>query len=313
MANKTFSQLRGSLIGLWGYEQWEELTKQDQDEVDTCINSALFDCFVPVAGQRPDFGAVLWGGLLKKPATAVLALTEGQRIVGGYDFEGNHAGSRVKIGDRFFHYERAMLVEPWDGETGEFPAIVFHNAVALPGTLVETATEWPELHGHGLLQPLPDGDAEARLRASPAPGITGALSVWPGAWEHGASPDGCTHPGMAEGQPLWYRVDNYSGGSRLVVYPLPGRNFTVSMRANFLPFEDGLTDGNQVPPMPLNSVDNILLPLAREKLVLISDRRRFTGNASFILEAARQAKAQLKRLARKQRHAGGGFRLRDGW
>ena len=66
-------------------------------------------------------------------------------------------------------------------------------------------------------------------------------------------------------------------------------------------------------PMPFQAVDNILLPIAREKLAMNSAGRRFTGNVPLIMQAAESARKQLRSLTHPQRHVGGGFRMANGW
>lgn len=323
MPSKTNLELKNALKSLWGYEEGDSLSAQDEADLQTYVNQALFECFAPVDGTRPNYGEQEWSAILKAPVVATLGVTQGSKTVTGYAFESAYAGSFVKIGERMYRYGGSSggvhsLAQPWQDATGSVTATIYHNAVALPGLLIETATKHPEILGLGLLSPLPDADQELLLRAGPAydfralsgDALTPRLNVRRHQFNQSLYLD--------EGDPVYYHVASASMGAtfgignRLHVYPLPDKLFTVSMPANYIPSE-GLSADGDIPPMPFNAVDNILLPIAREKLAENTAGRRFTGNVQLIMAAAQRARIHLKSLTKPQRHTGGGFRVSAGW
>lgn len=329
MANKTVLQIKTSLIGLWGYETWAELTAQDQAEVESFITSALFDCYAPVDGTRPNYGEQYWSAVLKAPAAATLGLTQYSTVVTGYAFEDAFAGSFVKIEGKLYRYANKVvttgptvttyyLVQPWQGITGSYAATVYHNAVTLPGLLLETASAIPELLGVGVLSPLPDPDQELLFRSS---GALDFRSVRTSGVQPFINTRRRLDPDISldNGDPEFYFIDSaqvhptdFSPVNRLHIYPLSSQAHTISMRGQFLPTGNIPADDATL-PMPFQSVDNILLPIAREKLAMNSAGRRFSGNVQLLMAAAEQARKQLRSLTRPQRFNGGGFAMATGW
>lgn len=322
MAKKTVAQVKTSLIGLWGYEEWDEVTPQDQQEIGSFISSALFDCYAPVDGTRPNFGEQYWSEILPAPVATTLGLTQGSKVVTGYTFEDKYAGSFVKIGDRLYRYagksgSTYYLVQPWQDTTGSYAATVYHNAVALPGLLLETASAVPELLGVGILSPLPDPDQELIFRSEPSVDFRSIPTARQPFTNTRRRFDSAVL--LDVGDPEFYYIDSarthptdLSPVNRLHIYPLTNLAHTVCMRAQFLPAGDLPDDGSTL-PMPFDAVDNILLPIAREKLAMNSAGRRFTGNVPLIMQAAENARKQLRSLTHPQRYVGGGFRTANGW
>lgn len=325
MANKTVLQLKTSLAGLWGHETWDEVTAQDKVEIEGYLTGAYFDCYAPVDGTRPNFGEQYWSGIIKAPVAASLGLTQGSTVVTGHAFEDAYAGSFVKIADRLYRYAGKVvstgpvttyyLVQPWQDATGTYGATIYHNAIVLPGLLLETASQYPEVLGVGVLAPLPDPDRELLLRTEPALDFRDVSGRQPfNSTRRRFNLDAI----LETGDPEFYHIDSASTGAvfaptnRLHVYPLSDETFTVSMRAQFMPIGDLPADSATL-AMPFQAVDNILLPIAREKLVMNSFGRRFTGDARLIMELAERARKQLRSLTKPQRFAAGGFRVAPGW
>lgn len=320
MATKTNLQLKNLLASLVGYEQASDLPAIEAEEIQTFVNQALFECYAPINGTRPNYGEQYFSDLLKAPVVATLTLTEGSKVVAGYAFEAKYAGSLVKIGDRAFRFGGISsgpvyhLVQPWDRASGTYEATIYHNAVALPGTLLEVAGQ-PEIIGLGLLGPLPDPDVEMLFRTEPAWDFTprGVRSPFGGVRRR-------FNPAIFDdsGDPRYYHIDSasvgptFTLGNRLHVYPLPSEQMTVSMRCSYMAAAPMTADG-ETPPMPFDAVDNILLPLAREALVVNWNGRRFTGDARLIIEAAKRARDHLRTLTRPQRMNAGRFALKPGW
>lgn len=298
---------------MWGYEATADLLPQDLIDIKTFIAAAMFDCYVPADGTKANWPEKYESGILKAPVDTTLTLTNGAKTAAGYAFEATYYGSFVKIGDRFYRYNGAgTLVQPWDGATGDYPATVYHNAYNLPWYVIEMAGK-PSIIGMGVLAALPDPDAELSIRTEPAfdfdsKGNREPFTVRRNTFRQSAFFD--------IGDPRFYHIDQASVlatfgiGNRFHVYPLPDRVLTFDLRANVIP--DDLADGD-TPELPGRAVDNILLPLAREKLVENSAGRRFTGNAQLIMAAAERARMQLKSMRRTQRDVAGGVRLKRGW
>lgn len=315
MANKTYDQLRSALASMWGFENYSDLGTQDQADIDSIIGGAYFDCYVPVDGSRPNWPVKHQSGILKASVSATLTLTNGLATVTGYVFEATYFGSFVKIGERFYRYNAAgTLSAPWDGETGDYPATVYHNAYNLSVAVVEMAGI-PNLLGVGLLGPMPNADAELMLRTEPA---------FDFARHDGRMPFATSRNHFRQsayfdtGDPRYYHIDQssvastFAQASRFHVYPLPDRVFTFEFNANITPA--ALSSGTDIPVMPFGTVDNILLPIAREKLAMNTIGRRYTGNnVRELISQANDARAQLKGLRRIQRDTGSSMRPKRGW
>lgn len=323
MANKTFLQLQTTLASMWGYEDVAELLDQDLIDIKSWINAALFDCYVPVDGTRATWPEQYHADILKAPVTVTLGLTNGSKVVTGHAFEDKFAGSFVKIGERFFRYSGKTVVDltttyylmqPWDQATGSYAATVYHNAIALPFNVVEMAG-MPNLVGIGLLGALPDPDAELLLRTEPAFDFQSresrsVFAIARNQFRQSAYYD--------VGDPRFYHIDqasvapSFAIGNRLHVYPIPEHDYTFELRANIVP--TGLTADADIPALPWQTVDNILLPLAREKLVENTAGRRYTGpNVQLIMNAANRARQQLSTMRRVQRDVAGSVRMKANW
>lgn len=313
--NKTLDQLRAALASMWGFENFADLLAQDQTDIDTYINAALFDCYAPVDGSRAYWPEKYHTGTLLAPVVVTLTLTNGSRTVVGHSFNTAYLGSFVKIGERFYRSASASeLHAAWDGDTGTYGATVYFNAVTLPWSVIEVCGR-PNVIGLGLLAPLPDAEAELELRTEPA------FDFYPrNSREMFSAPRQAFRQSVYfdSGDPRYYHIDqaalgaSFAIGSRFHVYPIPERTYTFELRASVAP--PALTTGSSTPDLPAQAVDNILLPIAREKLVNNTANRRYTGpNVELIAREADRARAQLKTLRRVQRETGGTVRLKRGW
>lgn len=300
---------------MWGFESFSDLLAQDQADIDSFINAALFDCYAPVDGTRPMWPEAYYTGILKAPVVVSLGLTNGSKTVTGYSFETAFLGSFVKIGERFYRSAAAgELLQPWDGATGTYDATVYFNAFALPWQVIEIAGT-PNILGVGLLAPLPNQDAELGLRTEPAydfypPGSRLVFSAPRNTFRQSIYFD--------TGDPRYYHIDQagvgatFAVGNRLHVYPIPEKVYTFELRASVAP--NPLTQDADIPPMPAQSVDNILLPIIREKIAMNSSNRRYTGpNVSLLVSQANDARKQLQSLRRVQRETGRRVTVKRGW
>jgi len=326
MPNRTYIQLQTALASMWGYESVTDLLDQDLVDIKSFLNAAYFDCFAPQDGTRAHWPTEYVSGILKAPVNATLGLTQGSKVVTGYAFEDTYAGSFVKIGDRFFRYSKKVtvttpapattyyLVQPWDQDSGDYEAIVYHNAYALPWNVIEIPS-MPNIIGLGILAPLPDADTELMLRTEPVFDFNSRGGREPFAIQRNTFRQSAYYD---VGDPRYYHIDQasigftFGLGNRIHVYPLPDRVLTFELRANVVP--DALEDDATVAEMPAQAIDNILLPIAREYLALNTGGRRYTGpNVTLLSKAADRARAQLKGLRRVQVNVANYVRLAKGW
>lgn len=320
MATKTYLQLKTALSSMWGYEDPADLLAQDLADIESFINGAYFDCYAPADGTRPWWPEQYHSDIIKAAVSTNLTLTQGSKAVTGFAFEQKYAGSFVKIGEKWYRYAGNTagpvynLVQPWDQASGTYAATIYYNAVALPWNVIELAGV-PSLLGVGLLTPLPDPDAELNLRSEPG------FDFHP---RDGRSTFAQTRRNFSiaayldTGDPRHYHIDQasvaptFAVGNRIHFYPIPEIGYTFDLRANIVP--NALSADGDTPELPAQAVDNILLPIAREKLVELSAGRRYTGpNVQLIARAADRAREQLKSLRRVQRDVAGSFRVRRGW
>lgn len=327
MATKTFLELQTALCSMWGYEDPADLLAQDLVDIKSFINGAYFDCYAPVDGSRASWPVKQHGDLIKAAVSATLTLTEGSNAVSGYAFEDKYAGSFVRVGTRYLRYAGStttvapapivtsyFLVQPWAQPSGVYPATIFHNAVALPWNVIELCG-LPSLVGIGILAALPDADAELSLRTEPAFDFQpreGRAMYTNGRRQF------LQNVFFDTGEPRFYHIDQasvspvFALGNRIHFYPVPEIQYAFDLRANVVPI--GLELDTDSPQLPAMSVDNILLPIAREKLAENSAGRRYTGpNAQLLMGAASRARQQLKTLRRVQPEVVGSVRLRRGW
>ena len=312
-------QLKDALAAMWGHEDSSLLPARDSLDIQQWVNDALAECYSPIEPfkKRGQWTERYHADVLKAPAPATLTLTQGSTTiaVAGLALEAKYAGSFVRIGERLYRYAGKdlsgddHLVQPWAEATQSLPASVFYNSVLLPVQCVAVAEE-PLILGVGRLCPLSGVAAEAALRHE----FYSDFNSF--ARQRFRSDDAHT------GDPWFYHIDSagvtptFSIRRRFVVYPLPEAAFTFEMRINVMPAR--LSADDDVPALPgdgedYDMVGNVLLPLARDYLVLNSKGRRFEGDAREIAEAASRARSRLKDLARPQRQTANRVVPRRGW
>lgn len=307
MSTQTLTQLRTALASMWGFA-FDDLDASDQTDIDGWINGAYFACYAPVKGKRASWTEKHMSERVLAPVSVSLGVTEGSTAVTGYVFQAKYAGSFVQIGVKFFRFAGISdgpvyhLVEPWDGTTGTQAATVFFNAFALSADVQEVC-ELPSVLGVGPLTPIPSPQAEVSVRSAPGFDFHPRMGRAPFAYNRPVF----NHSLFTDvGPPVFYHVDSASvapDGSlskRFHCYPLPDAAYTVDFRASRVP--PALTTGSDVPKLPLEAVNEILLPIAREELAMNTTGRRYTGNnVALLIKKADQARQQLARLARPQR------------
>ena len=116
-------------------------------------------------------------------------------------------------------------------------------------------------------------------------------------------------------RPIWYFVDQTDEGSdtmlvipRLVLYPIPDKEYEVKLVANIMP---DLLDVGDSPRLPGDAIWDILFPLAQYKL--LTDPRYNGDNREIIVMAAKEAKRKLKHFSSPQKHKTLRLVRRVGW
>ncbi|RMH31449.1 MAG: hypothetical protein D6692_00430 [Planctomycetota bacterium] len=324
----TLRELKNTLAGMWGYEDASLLPDQDQADLTQWINEALAECYSPVgpARKRGEWAERYFSVLLPGPLSVTLGLTQGSTAitVTGGTLDPRYAGSFVTIGDRVFRYAgkdeslNDHLLQPWPDETGSYAAVVYHSAVELPADVVDVA-EQPTVVSVGPLYPVPGAAGEILLRTSASTDFIAEGRGYLRSMLRRRFSDDLT---IDTGDPYYYHVDSASirptitPRRRLHVYPAPDRKVVIEGRAAIMP--PRLSNDNDVPALPgdglvFDMASSVLLPIAREILVLNSKGRRFEGDAKLIAMAAERARSRLKDMARPQRARGLRVVPRPGW
>lgn len=116
-------------------------------------------------------------------------------------------------------------------------------------------------------------------------------------------------------RPIWYYVDQTDEGSdnftvrpRLVVYPVPDREYSVDIVANIMP---KLLNEEDTPRLPGDAIWDILLPIAQFKL--LNDPRYNGDNKEIIVQSAREARRKLKHFSSPQKQRTIRIVRRGGW
>jgi hypothetical protein len=323
----TLTEIRNQAAKGLGQEAYADLLTQDQVDVDGLIHEAYLECYSPVAphNTRGEWTVRYHSDLLKTPVTVTLGLTNGSKdmTVTGVTMEAKYIGSFIKIQDRWYRYAGAVsgtekLLQPWDGDTGNYPATVYYNAVALPAACAKVI-ERPSILGMGELWPMPGPEAEIMIRSEPAYDFSSyrnrlSPAVRRSQFSRVLSQD--------TGDPVFYHVDSgsltetFAPTKRFHVFPVPDRQCTLEMRMHILPAR--MTGGSDVPALPgdtatVDIAQTILLPLVRERVALLDNGRRFTGDLKATMRAAELAREQLSKLTKPQRDGGEHIRLARGW
>ena len=115
-------------------------------------------------------------------------------------------------------------------------------------------------------------------------------------------------------RPLWYFEDQTDEGTdvdvvpRMVLYPIPDKEYTVNFTANVMPAELEL---GEYPRLPADVCWDILLPFAQHKLLV--DPRYNGDNKVNIEKAVVEARMKLSRLLTPQKQKNLRLVKRGGW
>lgn len=116
-------------------------------------------------------------------------------------------------------------------------------------------------------------------------------------------------------RPIWYYIDqtnegddNYVVVPRLVLYPIPDREYSVEFVGNIMP---KLLNEQDSPRLPGDAIWDIMLPIAQYKL--LTDPRYNGSNRELIVMAAKEARRKLKHFSSPQKQRTIRIVRRGGW
>ena len=300
----SFSDIQTQLAVMVGAQSAEELPPAEQAQIKQVINQMYRHCYLPVDGSRPQWSTREANLVFAAPKGASLTLTAGSNTFTSDTYiNPDNAGSLVLLPNK----QRSRLDEvASDGLSGTLTTTatasgaagvtVYGNVAALP-TDTADVEKHPSM-GERILTPLDDREQE-RVHHTLTEDF-GMHQIKTGVME------------VAE--PHHYYVDETMVGGvvrpRLAVYPLPDVSYTVSVRINISPA--ALVDDADEPLLPLDVVDDILVPMARAKFAEITPRYN-SQNIQFLVADRKDAEKRLKHLAQKQKGRTRRILLRTGY
>ena len=116
-------------------------------------------------------------------------------------------------------------------------------------------------------------------------------------------------------RPIWYfieQADEEEGSAvipKMVLYPIPDKEYTVTLYANVIP--NYLEFDDQTFRLPADIVWDVLFPIAQGKL--LSDPRYNGDNKEIILRASMEAKKRLSSFSSPQKHKNLRISPKPGW
>ena len=318
MADGDFLDLQNQLGAMMGADDVGNLPLVEQERIKKVINQTYREMYSPADGSRPPWGVEVMGFDLAGVVNVNGQTTEGSSAFTytGTDLTPEMEGSMCFVGGVS---NRIAQIDPVNN-TGELAGVasssetsfvVHHNSYRLPAKVIDVDGR-PERVGWGVLSPMNGHDEEARYRSllgydfapQTAFGLRRTVRINSNGDEYNF------------GDPLFFYIDSASFGyettitRRLVVYPLPDKPMSIRLRANIVP--DPLTADASRPVLPADTVDDILLPIARARLAMI-DPRYNSQNVQFLVADADTARKRLKSLGDAQKVRSRRVRLKAGY
>jgi hypothetical protein len=277
---------------------------QDATLAGQCVNEAYLDTYINTTpgGRRPGWALQTAGIQFSAPVTGTVTVTQGSNSFSALTgVTAAMAGSVIQIGAGYYKLaSTTSTVEPIAEATGSQAFTLWHNSYPLPAANIELEGG-PLVIGWGLLKPMNGRMEDIKWRQitygdfwGPTPFGAGLMTTinWPG---------GVSNP---TGTPIWYYVDNsflVSGAAiqaRMVIWPMPTQLTTVQYQGWITPTE--LSADGDLPVLPANLITRVLLPLAREKWVMLY--KKYTGgNQAYVVREADKARAILAMTSQGQR------------
>lgn len=293
----SFAYCLSDLAALLSQRSIEHLPPNELQQVRSVLADAYRECFIRPDGTRSRWSEQPITITLRAPTDLTVSLIEGSTLISSPSVALNNleAGSMLNIAGHQVEYAGKTaggsdhLAGPWFLESGTYSATFFHSCVELPSGAIDVLDN-VIVRGGDALEPLGFGEIDGRA--------------------------------IPSGTPTHYKVDPSTiapGGEyperaaiRLRFFPLPAAPArSVSLSIAFAP--DGLPDDLTTSPLlPAAAVDDILLPIARAKLISVS--KRYTGaNKAEIIAAYNIAQRKLDTLSPQTRAKSASAFLADGW
>lgn len=315
-----FLTLQNQLALMVGADTVRQLPLNEQVQIQKCINEAYTSCYVPEDGLRPPWASQHFAVRLHGASELEVTVTKGGTEIVSPDYvdvdpDFLYAGSLVKIGDN--HYTRTgqgeapafQVLEPVQEADGTYTATFYFNSFRLDAQAIDVI-EKPELAGEGVLSPM-DGKGNELLYRSL---VVGDFHAKPSmGYQHNVQ---FNSPmiSLDVGRPIFYFVDSasYTGAFQYLfgVYPIPYESRLIRFRANIVPLP--LEEDDDLPVLPPNMVDTVLLPIATYRYC--SRTRRYNGdNRSFLRDDAQRAQQRLRSFRTGQKNRGARLSIRNGY
>jgi hypothetical protein len=177
----------------------------------------------------------------------------------------------------------------------------------LPEIIVDIE-KYPELVGYGPMSPMNSSTDELRARSHHG----GDFRVIGG--YRGRFPS-ISMDKPEKDRPIWYYIDQSDQGDdllvypRLVLYPVPDKEYTVKLTGNIIP--ETLTEDNQIFRLPGDVSWDIMFPIAQGRM--LNDPRYNGDNKEIIGRSAHEAKKRLASFRSPQKHKTLRLHPRKGW
>jgi hypothetical protein len=320
MANGDFVDLQTQLALMVGADSVAQLPASEQSLIKKCINKAYNDCYVPVDGLRPGWTMQNFAQNIPGRTPMDVTVTQGGSNVQHSDYNAidpnlDFIGSFIDIGGKVYTRIAKVddtnftVLEPIQASSGTHTATVYFNSFRINAAAIDIAGR-PELVGDGLLSVMNGKENELTYRSL----ITGDFYASTGLGNQRTVNFNTTGITYEEGRPLFYFVDPSKFANdivyRFVLYPLPDVDKLVRFRGHVVPTD--LDADADMPKLPGNIIDTILLPMSRYNYCAIT--RRYTGdNRTFLRDEASEAKAKIRSFAKAQKHTKRRIRVRPGF
>lgn len=305
-----FDFLQDQLALMVGADDASQLPVAEQNQIKGCINEAYTSLYLPEDGLRPPWASRYFSATMYEPVELTVTVVKGSANIicpEYFDIDPSlvYMGSLIKLGERYYTRVEVVdaptftfsLLEPVPLDSGDYTATFYFNSIKTEASVLDVI-EKPELAGEGVLSPM-DGKSNELLYRSL---VVGDFQANPGqGYQHSVN---FRSPNLSfdVGRPLFYFSDptSYSSTFQYLfgVYPIPSREYVLRYRANVVPVE--LVEGTDVPVLPPNAINSILLPIAI--YTYCSRTRRYNGdNRTFLRDTALAAKQQARSFRQGQK------------
>jgi hypothetical protein len=295
MAN--FLEIQEQLAVMVGAQSVDELPPGEQSQIKMIINQMYRWCYLPPDGSRPRWSAREVHLTFPAPMSIIMERTAGSTVFSTMSNnsvvpsalpEANIGGVIELPGGKHTRLDSVTLTGGTTlakaGVTEIVSATFYSSVCALPADTADV--EKHPLCDDRILLPMDDREQERVFHT-----ITedfGLHKVRAGA--------------VSKGQPYHYYIDetiiNNEILPRFAVYPLPDKAYEVLVRANVTPAT--LVGDTERPLLPLDVVEDCLVPMARAKFAEVTPRYN-SKNLQHLIADRKDAEKRLKSFAQKQK------------